>query len=268
MDKEISKLTKLKNKIETYSEDSNLNDLVGDFNSIALELLDCFNRKERAKTLHSFIKERLQIIEKHQHSDIKSVETMFVMHIIPLSFLEDTSKRIELSRVSENTYPLRPLSSNGNYNYRYNYEGYQTFIDYTSYNSYTQLSRNGWIEIVDTSIFAKEEKKIRSLVLEHLLNKRLKDYTNFLCNNDISFPFIICINLIGVKGYTHYLPFNTFYYDQYPLDRDTIVLPKVIIDHLPENIIETLEPSLDVFWNATGLTGSPNFNNGEWNPRS
>jgi hypothetical protein len=268
MNDSISKLTELKNKIEAYSEDNYLNDLVGEFTFIALEFLDYFNRKERAKSLLSFVNDRLKAIENNQHLNIKSVDTKAVIHIIPVSLLEDTSKRIELSRVSENTHSLRPLSSDGNYSRRYNYEGYQTFNEYTNYYSYTQLSRNGWIEIIDTSIFAKKEKKIRSSVLEHLLNKRLKDYINFLRNNDISSPFVICINLLGVKDYTHYLPYHSFYDDQYPIDRDKIVLPKVMIDDLKENIIETLKPSLDVLWNATGLAGSPNFNNGEWHPRS
>jgi len=231
---------------------------------IATLALNHMNEIQIERNLKQFISKRLQDIQENRTSHIKFSDPSFIMHLIPQSFLEGKSITINLSGIESKINQLQPLSCRG-YNYRYNYEGFQTFTEHSTYFSYTQLSRKGWIEVVDTYYFSINDKKIKANLLERHLNEKLKDYICFLRNNNISEPIIIYINFIGIKGFSPYLP-NTIWIDQYPIETDIITLPKVVIEETIDNMVEYLKPALDVLWNATGLVGSPNFKDGKWQP--
>lgn len=51
----------------------------------------------------------------------------------------------------------------------------------------------------------------------------------------------------------------------YPIDRDTLVIPEIVVDTFDCIIATILRPIFDVVWNATGWPKSMNYNDsGEW----
>ena len=56
--------------------------------------------------------------------------------------------------------------------------------------------------------------------------------------------------------------------DSYPIDREILVLPDIVIEDYPDCIASTLKPVFDTIWNACGFPRSLNYNDeGEWAPR-
>ncbi len=64
------------------------------------------------------------------------------------------------------------------------------------------------------------------------------------------------LTMIGVKGYTmavdqHSFPYGEIPYGN-PIDRDTLVLPEVMIDSFSPDIIKSMKSIFDAIWNAAG----------------
>ncbi len=57
-------------------------------------------------------------------------------------------------------------------------------------------------------------------------------------------------------------------HDQRPIDRDSLVIPEVLIEDLSCDVAATLRLAFDMIWNACGFPYSLNCNDdGKWEPR-
>ena len=54
----------------------------------------------------------------------------------------------------------------------------------------------------------------------------------------------------------------------HPIDRDTLILPDVVIDKMDIDAPQEMKPIFDAVWNACGFSRSLNYNeDGKWSPR-
>lgn len=82
----------------------------------------------------------------------------------------------------------------------------------------------------------------------------------------------ILITLTGVKGAKLYLSSPFYSHDYFPIDRDILLLPDILINELStkptkNEIAKKLKPIFDVVWNACGVKRAYTFDdNGDWQP--
>jgi len=130
--------------------------------------------------------------------------------------------------------------------------------------SYAQLYRNGIIESVDTYLLRPHEggSYIPSGIYESRIISSLSSYIALLQRLHIEPPIFIYLSLVGVKD--HYMAAGDRVRD-YPIGRDSLVFPGVLIQDLNEKPEYILKPNFDALWNACGFERSFNYNSaGEW----
>ncbi|MBA7616748.1 hypothetical protein ES703_24047 [subsurface metagenome] len=189
-----------------------------------------------------------------------------VLHIIPFGAF-DTGSKCDLSLIASSDLPL--IYSNG-WTHRYNFDGLLThdkLRDVPKAFEYVQLFQNGVIEALDTLIIqASDERRMLSSGYEEELVKALEAYLNVQGKLGVEAPFFVILSLLGVRGYG-IGGVRSFYSrrGQDRIDRDTLVIPEVIIEEFECDIPEVMRPMFDSVWNAVGWPRSMNYDdNGKW----
>lgn len=156
-----------------------------------------------------------------------------VLHLIPIiSFNPD--QRYDIDKVTSEAAKLKPIYCSG-WNDRYNLDGFLSYSwnEKKRSHSYIQLFRNGIIEAVEGLLLEPHEETlfIPSIAYERELIVSLTDYLSLLKTLDVELPIVVFLTLLGVKGYSMALSKRYFgFYDSYKIDRDTLLLPEVIIE--------------------------------------
>jgi hypothetical protein len=201
-----------------------------------------------------------------------------VLHIIPIqSFLQNSD--IPIEKLVKDATKIETLSTRSN-NCRINLDGLVVFYkatDGTNY-SYTQVFRNGVIELVDGFLLGRKEKPLSlpiTILESNVLNSCIS-LLNLTNSYNIEPPFIIFLSLIGVKGYKFLFSqkmeshlFLSGDENNLEVDRDMIIIPEIILEtDITENIHEYLKPIFNSIWNASGYRKSFNYDDkGNWNPQ-
>ena len=125
--------------------------------------------------------------------------------------------------------------------------------------AYLQVFRNGIIEAVDASILQPESGKltIPSLLFERVLLDALPRFLSIQKQIGVESPFLIMISLLGVSSYT--MSSNNPRVHTYPIDRDALILPEIIVENFECNPSEVMKPIFDAIWNAAGWPRSMNY---------
>ncbi len=151
--------------------------------------------------------------------------------------------------------------------FRYNFDGIAVFPqrDEGVVHAYLQIFRSGILEAVNASSMYPAEggdKFIRSTNVEPILLSHTKKYLGLLDENGVSGPIAIFITLAGVQGY-RVLPEtrNRSWHGGFghPIDRDLLLLPKVVADSSGLDVAQLLRPVFDAMWNAAGWEASRNY---------
>jgi len=181
-----------------------------------------------------------------------------VLHSIPVNSWMSNSdyspKRKEVG-INKRMPAMQELSTP-----RYTFDGY---IEYSSTNSrttkeYAQFFRNGSFELVTTRVFYQHSVHDNSYpairtppLIDNLVNGvfRCLDYqTSLGCIP----PFLLLLALINVKDYS--LIINHFD-DLKPTTENSLILPEIYIESVPESLGDThevLQNTFDQIWNAFG----------------
>lgn len=122
---------------------------------------------------------------------------------------------------------------------------------------YAQIFRDGAIESVAGGIADAAEPILPLDAIEVWTISALGQYLRASAGAQLSPPFWVMLTLVGVKGY--YGPGNVR--QPRPIDRDVVVLPEALL--LDRQIDDTQVRLLfDAMWQAAGIDGSPNFEEG------
>lgn len=224
--------------------------------------------------LSESIGEKIKTFRENRISDIFANELpipfydspKIVLHLIsPISFY--SGQIYDLTKIS--LYDIKPFGSS-NFNDRYNIDGrvtYSIFPNKERAYSYVQLYRNGIIEAVNSYLlWPKTEKKTIPITgIEIRLIEYLPAYMEIFKKFNIDPPIFLFLTFTGVKGYR--IPENARWWDDetFPIDRDIVLIPELLIENYEFEPAQLLKPVFDSIWNACGYVGSPNYSSdGLW----
>ncbi|TMU82177.1 hypothetical protein FGG79_21050 [Bacillus sp. BHET2] len=253
-EKLIDRINNLIDKNETKTPHINTKEFLEIVGDIMVSIED----KEIPKNIEGLINKRISSI-KLRKIDQEEDSPKLLVHIISTKIHSKEKSYIELHKLQNRATDL-PLLSGAVYDYRFNSEGFFTLNNRSG--SYTQFSREGFIEAVDVGFFDPQNKKIFASRLERALIENIKKYIDLLFSLDIKGPYIINVTLLGAGDYTIYLP--NHYFDQYKSNLEELSFPQVSVNIMEENLATQLRPIFDVLWNSVGIYGSINYANGEW----
>ncbi len=228
----------------------------------------------RAEKLRNFRIERLSRIVADETPVLLGKGAKIVLHVLPIAAF-DSSASIDLSSIKSiwgnNTNLLKPLCG-GNFNGpRYNFDGVFTFSSNqeASY-AYLQIFRDGSVESVNTSLLENwgGTKWIPSIDFEENLLKSSRQMLALQKSLEVSSPIFVALTLLGVKGYTMAANSRVNFYEDHPIDRDTLVVPEIMLERFEVDLDAAMRPLFDTVWNATGWPHSMSYDQaGKWNPQ-
>lgn len=190
-----------------------------------------------------------------------------ILHLIPFESFGTKTKVDFMQFYNNPSGELRPMRARG-WSHRLNLEGiivYSGDEQRLSY-SYVQLYRNGIIEAVE-ELFIKNKDGQRFIPMEYekVLFDYIGRYLEILKKLDINVPIFLFLTLTGVKGAKMGYERSNFHFDDYPIDRDTLILPEAVIENFSQDLKETLRPVFSLVWNACGIPRSLSYDkDGNW----
>lgn len=186
-----------------------------------------------------------------------------VLHCIPVESFA-TPQSYDLLPFYYDPRKLLPMKF-GVWSTRLNLEGLVAFDGVDSSSVYTQLYRNGVIEVVDAHILTRKHNGV-STIPSVAYEKRIFDYLSVCLDVSVEMgvspPVVVALTLTGMRGL--WMSAGGFM-DGNSIRQDTIVAPEVMISDFPTHVGKVLKPMFDLVWNACGLPASKNLDSdGNW----
>ncbi|NET61093.1 MAG: ATP-binding protein [Symploca sp. SIO2E6] len=231
-----------------------------------------------AFTLSQSITDRIRNFRQERLSKIVALETpvqmdtgaKLVLHMIPIGAF-DPASIFNITSLYEKSPDLF-VSLNSGFHVgtpKHNFDGYLTFtnaIDPTFASYYLQIFRNGIIEATNAATFTVYQG--RGIIYREYESKIIQAIPKFLKiqeNLGVEPPLFIMLSLLGVKNYI--MGFDTGYGRSPgdPIDRDTLLVPEIVVENFNFDPAQVMKPAFDVVWNAAGLPRSFNYDQtGNW----
>lgn len=216
--------------------------------------------------IRSFRTDRIIALSNNQTPVTFMESPKIVLHCIPLeSFASAT--QYDVLPIYENAAPFPPMGTTV-WDRRLNLNGVLIFGSQRPCPSYTQVYRNGALEVVQGRILAHEHEGrmvIPSVAYENYVLRYLPQCVRLLQQIGANAPVVVALTLLATRGL--YMGINNFWGDQpgFPIDSDSLILPEVVVEDLTTPASLILRPLFDLIWNACGLPRSANFNeDGDW----
>ena len=217
---------------------------------------------------------RAALIEKGNGPILVGSEVAMLFHVIPARAFTPRSFT-ETWRVSENEQKGIHVA-NGNYNQRYNADGFLCYsgtaeINSTRVYAYTQLFRSGIVEYAFSNFFYHRAETNSPVIIGQVVEQQMVHcYKNaverFRRQGEVSDVYV-GFSLVGIEGKRIFV--NTMYYfERESLIRQNVFTsPEIYVDlNDPEEMPfkRTLRPLVDTFWQLDGREGTPFIYQGEW----
>lgn len=174
-----------------------------------------------------------------------------MLHLLPISSLSPAS-HVDVERVASQKVNLRPLYLS-KWDSRFNLDGYLTHATDRESGvcySYVQFFRNGAIEVADSITIDRAGKNFAASDIENELLEAMPKYLAAYKAVQIEPPIVVMVSLLGVKGY--YIRAGQFKDARAAFDRDTLLLPDLLIEDLSVDVVSLLKPVFDAMWQASG----------------
>jgi hypothetical protein len=210
------------------------------------------------RELADFRSGRLKVISSDSNPIPLQEGAKIVLHLVPKAAL-DGSVSVDLSSSER---PLLPLFSGGS-NWRFNFDGRLTYSNgKPEVQSYVQLFHTGVVEAGAVFSERNDRKMIPSTALESHLIDATASYLKEQARLGVKPPVAMLLSLVGVKGYELAVGLDL---DPYPFDRDTLLMPEVLLDSFDCQVGREMKPLFDRVWNAAGLPKCLHYNQeGDW----
>jgi hypothetical protein len=194
-----------------------------------------------------------------------------ILHIIPAAFSESATA-FDILAASKQYPSIRPQDPR-RWLQRFNLDGllfYGTDRQSTNTDDYLQFFRSGALESVTTKVL-RPHTTMKTLASNFYEEDLITDLTRFLKlarEFDIDLPLVVMIAMIGVKDCFLYpnASFSSEHeFDYYRFDRDTLLLPDVLIGSCDSKAEKVLRPIFDAVWQSAGWDSCKNYDkNGNW----
>jgi hypothetical protein len=189
-----------------------------------------------------------------------------VLHVVPLSSFAQKQSH-DLSEICKDPTPVVPIGSR-EFDHRHNFDGllsYASSKDRSSVLSYTQLFRDGTVEIVEANHIqggahekgitcAYEQDALSAIEIAARVQKRL----------GIEPPLIVMMSLLGVRGYK-IAGWDQKYRGEAPfpgqeqIDRDDLLSDDLVIEQYEDDWRRLMRPIFDAVANAAGWPRSMSY---------
>lgn len=231
------------------------------------ELRSAFVLSEtRAERIRSFRADRLAKIVAGETPVELQRNARTVLHIVPVGAF-DAVVRFDVTSLERQGDLVEPMCARG-YTSRHNFDGFLTYaaVPGALAHSYLQVFSHGSVEALEDFLLEGDRRVIFGARLEQELIASLPRFLSIQRQLGVEPPLFIMLSLIGVAGYsmdtTRLRPARLY---NAPIDRDTLVVPEVMIDTFEIDPAQVLKPAFDAVWNAAGWPGSMSYNaEGQW----
>jgi hypothetical protein len=215
----------------------------------------------RAERIRAFRAERLGKVISGETPMKLPEAAMTVFHLVPFGAF-DPGFNVDIATLERDVDSLFPIGMSSINGWRYNLDGLLTSV--TSNTgfccSYLQIFRNGCIESVDAYSINKLEKReqltqINGEDYEKNLTTALSIFLSVQKRLGVEMPFFAMVSLLGVSGCVVKpveMHENLIRKYNHPIDRDTLLLPEVMIGSFEKEPAEVMRPIFDALWNASG----------------
>ncbi len=192
-----------------------------------------------------------------------------VLHLVPLGAF-DAGFQFDVNLIAMNSADLEPMYSSS-WSHRLNFDGLLSYsgisADPKCYN-YLQIFRNGCIEAVDNLLLEPHNNQllIPSIAFEKEILEATPRFLNLQRKLGVDPPIVLMLTLLGVLAYQMAVNTARFRFAQsQPVDRDSLIIPEVIVEDFDCDIEQLVRPCFDIIWNAAGWPKSINYDNsGKW----
>jgi len=224
-------------------------------------------RESLAERMRSFRQQRLAQIVAGETPVPLTLTPKLVIHVVPLPAMDSFRDRDMSTLASQNIRLVAPIGMQAS-SHRHNLDGYVTHTPFDNAGrawSYVQVFRSGAIEAVEGNVLkVMQADFIASALLEHSIIKSVGRFLEFfgLVGED---SVVLMVTLLDVKGRRMALPSNRAWFEPLPpIDRSDLILPDLLIENLRGAVDAIVKPVLDAIWQASGLEGSPNYDEKGW----
>jgi len=195
-----------------------------------------------------------------------------VLHVVPIQSTDPTFIA-DLQEFNNLVELFKPMQVDG-ISHRFNYEGLLTYLSGQSMPcyTYTQIFRNGALESVNAFLLREDEQQgkiIKYITLGDMIINSLTSYIAGYKQLEIELPIFVIITILGVREYR--MPLDSLrdgFSQNNPIEKDTLLLPDVVINDYDTPVDKVLKPAFDTLWQSCNYAFCPYFNDdGMWEPR-
>lgn len=246
-----------KNSSKFYSRNS-----AGKYQLDVGELRSAFALSESiTDRIRNFRRERLSAIISDETPTPLHAGAKLVLHIIPLGAFELNSS-LDVSLLNQG-FPRSLGTQNGSFYDRLNFDGRLIYQNTGTFAfTYLQAFKNGIIESVRSE--AGNFKNISYFFQEREVILSLQNNFEYLNKNGVSPPVLIFLSLLGIRGYELEHPSIRYVLSQH-IDRDTLLIPEILIEDFECDLPALMKPAFDAIWNAGNYDSSKSYDSqGKW----
>jgi hypothetical protein len=263
----------LKNLSRFYSRNSN-----GKFQMDTREIRAAFTLSESVpERVRRFRDDRLSRIIADETPIAIPSKSKLVLHLVPVSAVEPGSQvNLRRDRLEWLKAPSLPqIMGAHEYRGRFNLDGFLMYNQVYEPNtppacgSYAQLFRNGSIEAVH--VLDHPMGDLISQTFEPIFAQAFDYYIHQMKVLGLGPPIFVLISLLGVKGYHLWVHNDEFSRrfpaegENLPFDRDTMLLPDILIEEYGAKGVDVLRPAFDALWQAGGWSRCYRYDDeGKW----
>lgn len=210
--------------------------------------------RDRAK---QFIQKRIELIKINPVWDTISEMPSILLHIIPLSNMDNTSLEFLPGSFHNNMISkLPPIMSSG-YRYNHTFDGFVIHTNpYPDVYSYNSIFRDGCIEVFTTGVYMQDTGNnyfLSGEILAVEILKQINQASEFYTTVPIEAPFCISLALNNIKG----VPFSGLYRHKKGFRNDSLLFPIVIIQNFKLDYHKAMESLFHIIWQSAGYEMCP-----------
>lgn len=220
------------------------------------------------KTARQYRDERLEIILSGRGPRELVAGGRLIAHIIPFASLS-SDFQVDIRAIEDVVGNFMPFGAAG-MSPRYNFDGYIIGRGGEENKGYTQVFRNGIVEITKAPISHQGRagnQVIPSIGFERHIFERLPLYFAGLQSIGVPPPFVVTFVLEGVDGCTYAIPMGDFDDPTSPINRNILYLPECLVENYGDAVTyhKAVKPAFDALWNASEFPEARSFNqDGLW----
>lgn len=223
---------------------------------------ECWLSKEELifHRMRSFHHRRIAELKGGQSADKEDRNGKLLIHCIPEQAIT-SRKRYSGHELQQHGQELRAPDCNYS-NPRFNADGFVWADSPSGFSSYSQLYRDGRLEVLMAGATFRGEKGglfFRDSPCERVILQATKQYLGFCKAIGLSSPVWLFCTLVDVQGAAFYSQWGN---EGHVIDRPIVQLPEMELTAFDIQVDVFLRPLLDCMWNAMGFAGSLNYDEG------